>query len=160
MPDSLLLSGTSELSLDPKGRIAVPARYRDLISANSDKQIVFTRSLFDKCLWLYPVTFWDEVVKSLGQLPTMTDPVFRSIQRILLGSAVYCQMDSQGRILIPFELRNYAMLEKKAFLLGLNNKFELWSDQQFTDTQNEDLRSLESAYQNLGEHELLNNLKI
>lgn len=89
MFDGLLLSGTSEVSLDSKGRLSVPARYREIFADDGDGQCVVTRSLFDKCLWLYPSSEWDNVVSTLGSLPTMTDPLCRTIQRIVLGSAVF-----------------------------------------------------------------------
>ena len=113
----LLLSGTNDVSLDLKGRMAIPARYKELIKDESDGQLIVTRSLFDKCLWIYPTSEWENVVESLGALPTFTDPLCRTIQRIVLGSAVFCSLDAQGRILIPQELRTEASLEKKAFLL-------------------------------------------
>ena len=104
----LLLSGTNDVSLDLKGRMAIPARYKDVIKDESDGQLIVTRSLFDKCLWIYPTSEWENVVESLGALPTITDPLCRTIQRIVLGSAVFCSLDAQGRILIPQELRTEA----------------------------------------------------
>ena len=131
MFDGLLLSGTSEVSLDSKGRLSVPARYREIFADDGDGQCVVSRSLFDKCLWLYPSSEWDNVVSILGSLPTMTDPLCRTIQRIVLGSAVFCQLDAQGRILLPPELRQVSEITKKAYLIGFNNKFELWSEDNF-----------------------------
>ena len=64
MFDGLLLSGTSEVSLDSKGRLSVPARYREIIADDGDGQCIVTRALFDKCLWLYPSSEWDNVVST------------------------------------------------------------------------------------------------
>lgn len=64
----LLLSGTNEVSLDVKGRLAVPVKNREILKEESDGQCVVTRSLFDKCLWMYPVDEWQKVVASLGEL--------------------------------------------------------------------------------------------
>ena len=116
MFDGLLLSGTSEVSLDSKGRLSVPARYREIFADDGDGQCIVTRSLFDKCLWLYPSSEWDNVVSTLGSLPTMTDPLCRTIQRIVLGSAVFCQLDAQGRILLPPELRQVSRSLRKLIL--------------------------------------------
>ena len=97
----LLLSGTNEVSLDVKGRLAVPVKNREILKEESDGQCVVTRSLFDKCLWMYPVDEWQKVVASLGELPSISDPLCRTIQRIVLGSAVFLTLDAQGRILLP-----------------------------------------------------------
>ena len=156
----LLLSGTNDVSLDLKGRMAIPARYKDLIKDESDGQLIVTRCIFDKCLWIYPTSEWENVVESLGALPTITDPLCRTIQRIVLGSAVFCSLDAQGRILIPQELRTEASLEKKAFLIGFNNKFELWSEENFKAQREIDNNLLMDACKSMESHSLLANLKL
>ncbi len=160
MYSGLLLSGTTEVCLDLKGRFAVPARYRNMVVEDSDNQLIVTRSLFDKCLWLYPTSQWDNVVASLGALPNLSDALCRTVQRIVLGSAVFCSLDAQGRILLPPELRNLAELKKKAYLIGFNNKFELWSEENFTLQREHDDKLLEEACNSMNEHSLLANLKI
>ncbi len=160
MFSSLLLSGTNDVSLDLKGRMAIPARYKDIIKEDSESQLIVTRSLFDKCLWIYPTAQWELVVSSLSELPTITDPLCRTIQRIVLGSAVFCNLDAQGRILIPPELRTVAALEKKAILIGFNTKFELWSEENFKTQQEADDRMLEDACKSMESHSILSNLKL
>lgn len=160
MFDGLLLSGTSEVSLDSKGRLSVPARYREIFADDGDGQCVITRSLFDKCLWLYPNSEWDNVVSTLGALPTMTDPLCRTIQRIVLGSAVFCQLDGQGRVLLPQELRQISEISKKAYLIGFNNKFELWSEENFALQRQADDDLLKQASKDLASHSVLANLKL
>lgn len=160
MFDGLLLSGTSEVSLDSKGRLSVPARYREIFADDGDGQCIVTRSLFDKCLWLYPSSEWDNVVSTLGSLPTMTDPLCRTIQRIVLGSAVFCQLDGQGRILLPPELRQVSEITKKAYLIGFNNKFELWSEDNFALQRKADDELLQQAAKDLASHSVLANLKL
>lgn len=160
MFDGLLLSETSEVSLDSKGRLSVPARYREIFADDGDGQCVITRSLFDKCLWLYPNSEWDNVVSTLGALPTMTDPLCRTIQRIVLGSAVFCQLDGQGRVLLPQELRQISEISKKAYLIGFNNKFELWSEENFALQRQADDDLLKQASKDLASHSVLANLKL
>ncbi len=160
MFDGLLLSGTSEVSLDSKGRLSVPARYREIFADDADGQCVITRSLFDRCLWLYPNSEWDNVVSALGSLPTMTDPLCRTIQRIVLGSAVFCQLDAQGRVLLPQELRQISEISKKAYLIGFNNKFELWSEENFALQRQADDELLQQASKDLASHSVLANLKL
>lgn len=155
-----LLSGTNEVSLDIKGRLSIPARFKDFLQDDSDNQCVVTRALFDKCLWLYPVDEWQEVVASLGALPSMTDPLCRSIQRTVLGSAVFCTLDSQGRILLPQELRKVASLNKKAFLIGFNNKFELWSEENFIAQREADDAMLQELQSKANSHPVLSTLKL
>lgn len=160
MFDGLLLSGTSEVSLDDKGRLSVPVRYRNIIKEDSQGQCVVTKSLFDPCLWMYPIDEWESVVNTLGQLPTLTDALCRTVQRTVLGNAVYCQLDSQGRILLPQELRISAGLTKKAYLIGFNNKFELWSDEALNKQRELDAKILASSIDSLSSHPGLENLKL
>lgn len=160
MFNGLLLSGTSEVSLDTKGRLAIPARYRDIITDESDGQVVVTRSLFDKCLWIYPTEEWDNVVASLGALPILSDPLCRTIQRIVLGSAVFVGLDAQGRLLLPSELRVLSGLDKKAYLIGFNNKFELWSEDNFKAQREADDKLLQDACSQMDAHSVLAGLKL
>lgn len=156
----LLLSGTNEVSLDVKGRLAVPVKNREILKEESDGQCVVTRSLFDKCLWLYPVDEWQKVVASLGELPSISDPLCRTIQRIVLGSAVFLTLDAQGRILLPQELRAVASLDKKAYMIGFNNKFELWSEENYKARMDEDLQMLQNASASISAHGVLEGLKL
>ena len=160
MFNGLLLSGTNEVSFDQKGRMAVPARYRDVICDESENHLIVTRSLFDRCLWIYPADEWDSVVSSLGELPTISDPLCRTIKRVILGSAVDCTMDSQSRILIPQELREAADLDKRAYLIGFNNKFELWSEASYKAQLKADEELLSSACQQMDKHPLLGSIKL
>ncbi|MGN0902253.1 MAG: division/cell wall cluster transcriptional repressor MraZ [Succinivibrio sp.] len=160
MFDSLLLSGTTELSIDSKGRFAIPARYRELLNDDSDGQLVITRSLFDKCLWLYPTSVWNDVVNQLGSLPTLTDPLCRTIQRMILGSAVFVNLDAQNRILLPQELKTAVALDKKAYLIGFNNKFELWSQENFNARLGEDEQMLLEAAKDAASHSVLSQLRL
>ena len=133
---------------------------REIFADDGDGQCIVTRSLFDKCLWLYPASEWDNVVSTLGSLPTMTDPLCRTIQRIVLGSAVFCQLDAQGRILLPPELRQVSEITKKAYLIGFNNKFELWSEDNFALQRKADDELLQQAAKDLASHGVLANLKL
>ena len=154
MASGLLFSGTNVLSLDDKGRIALPVKYRQLIKESCDGECYLAKSLFDECLWLYTKPQWDELVDSFTALNTVSQTALRSIQRTLLGSAVYCKLDAQGRILIPQELRRLCLLEKKATLIGINNKFEIWSE---TCLDRQRIKDAE-VLQNLSDSAILNEL--
>ena len=160
MRTGLLLCGTSELALDDKGRLAVPARYRELLKEECYGECVITRSLFDPCLWLYPKTEWEVAAAALSSLPSLTDELCRSLQRLLLGSAVYVKMDAQSRILLPQELRSAGSITKKAVLIGMQNKFELWSDEVLTQQRSHDSEIIISERATLLSHPDLKNLKL
>jgi MraZ protein len=120
--------GQSELSLDDKGRVAVPARFREVLSEGCEGQLVVTIHEEDQCLLLYPLPVWEKIEKDIDDLPGL-HPRVRKLQRTLVGHAEDLSMDKAGRILIPANLRSIAGLDKKAILVGQGKKFELWSEE-------------------------------
>ena len=123
----ITLRGVHHLSLDAKGRMAVPARYRALLSEWCDSQLVVTIDTQDKCLLMYPLPEWEKIEEKLMALANYQGPN-RRIQRLLLGYATDLEIDTNGRILLPGTLRDYAVLDKKMVMLGQGNKFELWDE--------------------------------
>lgn len=119
--------GVATLNLDTKGRVAIPAKYRDRLQDLCNGQLIMTVDR-DQCLLLYPLPEWEEIERKLVQLPTLNKQA-RRLQRLLIGHATECELDSQGRILIPPPLREFAKLDKRAVLIGQGNKFELWDEQ-------------------------------
>jgi len=122
--------GFTTISIDAKGRLAIPARYRnDLIEA-SETSIVVTRDPQYPALKIYPGSHWASISKNL-QLLQGLDPIVRNLQWTILGNANVCEFDPSGRmlILLPSELREYAgiNLTEKVALVGMGNKFELWN---------------------------------
>ncbi|QQZ28193.1 division/cell wall cluster transcriptional repressor MraZ [Thiothrix subterranea] len=120
-----MFRGISNISIDPKGRLAMPARYRDDIAENAAGQVVITVDHTDKCLLIYPIYQWLKIEKTLMSLPNMNRRV-RNMQRLILGHAAELELDAQGRVLLPAPLREYANLDKRAVLVGQANKLELW----------------------------------
>lgn len=120
-----MFRGISSLSIDPKGRLAMPAKYREAIMAAAGGQVIVTVDHTDKCLLIYPADQWAKVETTLMSLPNMNRRV-RNMQRLILGHAAELELDAQGRILLPAPLREYAGLDRKAVLLGQANKLELW----------------------------------
>jgi MraZ protein len=118
--------GVSSINLDDKGRLAVPTRYRAELSDCCDNQLVVTVGL-DKCLLLYPLPEFEEIERKLVKLPALNKKAKR-LQRLLIGHATECELDGQGRFLIPEPLRNFAGLERRASLIGQGNKFEIWDE--------------------------------
>jgi MraZ protein len=122
-----MFRGIAEIHLDPKGRLAIPAKYREVLAELCSGQLVATIDIQDTCLRIYPLPVWEALEAQLEALPG-TNPGVRRIQRLLLGYASEMELDSSGRVLLPATLRKYAQLEKKLILVGQGKKFELWSE--------------------------------
>lgn len=120
-----MFRGALSLSLDSKGRLAIPTRYRDHLLNECLGQLICTIDIHQPCLLLYPLPQWEFIEQKLAGLSSMV-PEGRRIQRLLLGHAAECEMDSAGRILLPATLRSYAQLHKELMLVGQLNKFEIW----------------------------------
>lgn len=123
--------GSNNISLDVKGRISIPTKHRADLMRISEGKMVVTISPNDRCLWLYTLVDWEAVERKLVSLPTLNVQT-RKLKRMLIGHADDCDMDSNGRILLPAPLREFAMLGKKAILVGQGDKFEVWDEVQWT----------------------------
>jgi MraZ protein len=137
----------SVLNLDVKGRLAVPARYREERAASGASRLILSVDR-DRCLLLYPETEWFEIERKLSSLPSF-NPKARSLQRLYLGYATEVEMDGQGRILLPPKLKSFAGIDKRVAMAGQGNKFELWDEDTWDHKTNEwlhddDLKELES----------------
>ena len=119
-----MFRGVSQLNLDAKGRLAMPARYRDELVASCDGQLVVTVHP-DRCLLVYPRPEWERVEQNLMSRPNLKPAVVR-LQRLLVGHASDCDLDGSGRLLLPSPLRRFASLDKQVVLLGQGKKFEIW----------------------------------
>ena len=136
-----MLRGSHAVSLDSKGRLAIPTRFRDKCRDDADGIMVCTIDVFEPCLLLYPLPEWELIEKKLRALSRM-DAQERRLQRVLLGHAAECELDGQGRLLLPSTLRQHAGLEKKIMLVGQLNKFEIWDEQRWQQQINDDLLAL------------------
>ena len=132
----MIFRGISNLNLDAKGRVAIPARYRDAIATDASGQVMVTVDHTDRCLLIYPMTEWIQVEQTLMSLPNMNRRV-RNMQRLILGHASEHELDGQGRMLLPLPLREFAGLNKKAVLVGQLNKFELWDADTWFEARNQ-----------------------
>lgn len=124
---AIVFLGVSTLSLDAKGRLAVPARYRHRLEESSNSRLVVTINPRERCLWMYPEPEWREIAQKLSRLPTLK-PQNQLMQRLILGHALEVEMDGQGRILLTSQLREYAGLDKHAAVVGQGHKFEIWDE--------------------------------
>lgn len=125
-----MFRGVNDLNLDAKGRLSLPARYRERIQESCGGSLVITVDV-DRCLLIYPFPEWQRIEQKLMQLPSINKQV-RRLQRLLLGHATECEIDGQHRILLPPPLRDFASLNKQAVLIGQGNKFELWDHETWT----------------------------
>jgi len=122
-----MFQGINDLNLDAKGRMSLPARYRESIQESCNGCLAITVDV-DRCLLIYPLPEWEVIQQKLMQLPSINKQV-RRLQRLLLGHATECDVDGNNRILLPPPLRNFANLTKYAVLIGQGNKFELWDQE-------------------------------
>ena len=145
-----MFRGATLVNLDSKGRIAIPVRYRNMLIDESQGQMVCTIDLHQPCLLLYTLPEWEIIEQKLSRLSSMI-PAERRIQRLLLGHASECQMDSAGRLLLASTLRQHAGLNKEVMLVGQFNKFELWDEQTWYQQVREDIDAEHSSQQPLSE---------
>ncbi len=127
--------------MDAKGRVAIPSRYRERLTAVCEGCLVLTPNPLDRCLWLYPLPEWEVIEAKLADLSDF-DQRSRRAKQMMRGYACDCRIDGQGRILLPPQLREYAGLGKQAVLLGQGNKFELWEKAAWSRQRDEWLKQL------------------
>ena len=113
-------------SVDAKGRISLPVRFRDQLTGASDPRIVVTPAIFDACLHVYPIKAWEEFEAKVNELPSLDRHAVK-FRRLYVSAAVECELDGAGRLLVPQELRTHAKLDKDALWAGMGPKLELWA---------------------------------
>ena len=124
-----MFRGISQASIDAKGRLSLPHRFREALSLSSPS-LVISIDIRDKCLLIYPIHEWELVQKRLETLSNVSQRN-RTLQRLLIGHAIDLEMDKAGRILLPNIHRKYALLRNKATILGQGNKLEVWAEDQW-----------------------------
>lgn len=116
-------------ALDAKGRLAIPARFREALADG----VVLTRGI-DRCVALYPISEWQPLAEKVRALP-ITDPDARNFRRMVFAEATDLTLDGQGRILVPPELRRYAGLERETLVVGVDTAIEIWSPERWQAVQ-------------------------
>jgi MraZ protein len=120
----MMFRGPSAHTIDVKGRLIIPARFRDVVRTSGVDGLIVTT--FDSCLYAYTIEEWGKLEEKIIAQPE-SNIKMRNFKRFFIGNASECMCDKQGRILIPPELRQYAGLEKEVKLIGVINHFEIWS---------------------------------
>ncbi len=119
-----MFRGINALTIDGKGRFAIPTRYREGLG----EHVVVTIDTEEPCLLLYPAHVWQVIEDNLQRLPSFNAQA-RRIQRLLIGHATDMSCDGNNRLLLPQLLRDYAKLDKQIVMIGQGNKFELWDEE-------------------------------
>ena len=141
-----MFRGVQHINMDVKGRMAIPARQREPILNICDGKLVLTIDTQSPCLVLYPIGEWDRIELEVQNLPALK-PQIKRFQRLVLGYASDVDLDSNGRLLLPPSLREYAHLEKKLVLVGQGNKLEIWAENLWFEERDDALaeRGVESS---------------
>lgn len=126
----LRFRGELSATLDAKGRMALPARFRGPVVEAAEGRLVVTINPRAKCLYLYPLPQWEVVQNQLEELPNV-DSVVQQLQRLLIGHATDLELDGSGRVLLPQRLRQHCGLEKALVVAGVGNKIEIWAEQEW-----------------------------
>ena len=133
-----LFSGMYYNTIDSKGRIMIPSAFRDTLSKHYGSGLVLVNEALDPCLLSYPIDEWNRHLEKLNSLPQYNKHV-RFYMRKVVASATECEIDKQGRVLIPVALRKSALLQKEVVLAGQGKKIEIWDKQQWDDATNPDM---------------------
>ena len=126
--------GKFQHTIDSKGRLSIPARFREILSVEHEGKLILTNDLSDKCIVAYTPKGWADLEAKIQKASSM-DKVVKAFSRYFFSSAEDCSLDNQGRILIPPRLREYASLSKEVLVTGgPNNKIEIWNPDLFEHT--------------------------
>lgn len=121
-----MFRGAAKVTLDAKGRMVLPTRYREYALERGQGKLVATVDR-DQCLLLYPLPDWELIERKLMSLPSLHAQA-RRLQRLMVGHATELDLDGHGRLLLPQELREFALLERRGMLVGQGNRCELWEE--------------------------------
>ena len=138
-----MFRGANKLTLDAKGRMVMPTRYRERLQELCGGKLVVTVDK-DQCLLIYPLPDWEEIERKLMRLPTL-NPQARRLQRLMVGHATDLELDGHGRVLLPPKLREFGLLTRDAMLIGQGSRFELWDEARWNERRDEWLASDDTA---------------
>ena len=139
-----MFRGRFEHTIDSKGRVSIPAKFRELLAGKYDDRLMITN--FDRCLVAYPYEEWKLLEEKMSSL-SMVKKEAKAFQRFFISGATECPIDKLGRILLPPTLRSYAQLEKDVVFAGMIKKFEIWSKERFL----EEIQKAEENFEGMAE---------
>jgi MraZ protein len=139
-----MFRGRFEHIVDSKGRVSIPAKFRELVAEKYDDRLILTN--FDRCLVAYPYEEWRVLEERVSSL-SMVKKEVKAFQRFFISGATECPIDKLGRILVPPTLRDYAQLERNVVFAGMLRKFEVWSKERWL----EEIKRSEVDFEGMGE---------
>jgi len=134
-----MFRGLNKISLDTKGRISIPTKYRSELATYGSNKLICTIDI-DQCLLLYPKKIWLKIEKTIMELPSL-DRSSRMLQRLMVGHASELALDSHNRILVPLELREFTGIKKSAMFIGQGQRFEIWNYQSWNKSRDSWLKT-------------------
>ena len=139
-----MFRGEHKHTIDAKGRLTVPSDFRELLG----EKFVLTKG-FEGCLSIYPMTEWEAFEKKLSALP-LTNKNARTLTRFFVAGATECELDKQGRILVPPTLREFAGLEKNVMLAGQLGRIDIWDEAKWWAICEDDMNAIADGMDDMG----------
>ncbi len=124
-----MFRGRYEYTIDSKGRVSIPSKFKEILNQQYDDRLVITN--YDHCLVAYPHQEWSVIEEKVKSLPPLGKKDSRAFLRFFYSSGIDCEIDRQGRVLIPQSLRDYANLQKDVVLVGSGKKIEIWNKERW-----------------------------
>ncbi|PXW92617.1 division/cell wall cluster transcriptional repressor MraZ [Streptohalobacillus salinus] len=143
-----MFMGEYKHNIDSKGRLIMPAKFRDDLG----ERFVVTRGL-DQCLFVYPIDEWHILEEKIKKLP-LTKKDARAFSRFFFSGALECEVDKQGRINLPTQLTSYATIEKACAVVGVSNRIEIWAEEVWTSYMEESASTFSDIAENMMELDL------
>ncbi len=129
---AIMFRGQFTHSIDAKGRTSLPSRFREQMGREGDVRLVLTPALFDPCIHVFPFRAWETFEAKVAEMPQF-DPNVVRLRRLYVSAAVDCDLDKQGRVLVPAHLREHAGLTREVVWAGVGSKAELWASERWAD---------------------------
>jgi MraZ protein len=145
-------TGTYYYTLDPKGRIIIPSPLREILAAKyGSSKLYITNSAFDKCLNIFPEVEWGVLEEKVKGKPT-TDKAVQFYMRRVFSAAVGCELDKNGRVMVPYELRQNAAIDSDVVIVGLMDRLEIWDKKKWDDITDPDKVDVDAFRKTLSEY--------
>ena len=142
-------TGEFSYTVDAKGRVNIPSKFRKVLSVDNEDTFVITRGM-DPCVWVYPIVVWQNIENDLKNLSSLS-AINRTFVRNTVRYATPLTYDVQGRIQLTTNLINYAELEKKTLIIGMVNKIEIWNPDRLKEIDKKNMKIDSTAYDDLAE---------
>ena len=142
-------TGEFSYTVDAKGRVNIPSKFRKVLSVDNEDTFVITRGM-DPCVWVYPIVIWQNIENDLKHLSSLS-AINRTFVRNTVRYATPLTYDGQGRIQLTTNLINYADLDKKTLIIGMVNKIEIWNPDRLKEIDKKNMKIDSTAYDDLAE---------